>query len=163
MQFREDNNQDEDFLALQKKQTEKKQLKSIDHMTMEYEPFRKEFYIESTEIAQMTQEDVKMHRKELGNIQIRDKDCPKPILNWYQCGLSDVILALLTEKRKYDHPFPIQCQAIPVIMSGRDVIGVAETGSGSKTPHGRRWPNRIDNGSYKRIGSPDFDRMQDIC
>lgn len=30
----------------------------------------------------------------------------------------------------YKEPTPIQCQAIPAIMSGRDIIGVAKTGSG---------------------------------
>lgn len=32
--------------------------------------------------------------------------------------------------REYDKPSPIQAQAIPVILSGRDVLGCAETGSG---------------------------------
>ena len=36
----------------------------------------------------------------------------------------------MIEKKKFEKPFPIQCQAIPVGMSGRDQIGIAETGSG---------------------------------
>jgi hypothetical protein len=31
------------------------------------------------------------------------------------------------EREKYKAPFPIQMQAIPVIMSGRDCIGCAKT------------------------------------
>lgn len=31
---------------------------------------------------------------------------------------------------KYDHPTPIQAAAIPEALAGRDVIGLAETGSG---------------------------------
>ena len=34
------------------------------------------------------------------------------------------------KKLNYQAPTPIQAQAIPAIMSGRDVIGVAKTGSG---------------------------------
>lgn len=34
------------------------------------------------------------------------------------------------KKLGYAGPTPIQAQAIPAIMSGRDVIGVAKTGSG---------------------------------
>ena len=34
------------------------------------------------------------------------------------------------KKLNYVAPTPIQAQAIPAIMSGRDVIGVAKTGSG---------------------------------
>lgn len=30
----------------------------------------------------------------------------------------------------FDSPFPVQCQGIPVLMSGRDSIIIAETGSG---------------------------------
>lgn len=30
----------------------------------------------------------------------------------------------------YEKPTPIQTQAIPAIMSGRDLIGIAKTGSG---------------------------------
>lgn len=52
-----------------------------------------------------------------------------PVFNWYQCGFSDSLLAVI-EKNKFDKPFPIQAQSIPVILSGRDVIGIAETGSG---------------------------------
>jgi ATP-dependent RNA helicase DDX46/PRP5 len=37
---------------------------------------------------------------------------------------------VLTEKKQYKQPFPIQCQALPVLMKGRDTIGIAETGSG---------------------------------
>ena len=44
-------------------------------------------------------------------------------------GLSTPILEAIAEKG-YDTPSPIQCQAIPVILEGRDVIAVAETGTG---------------------------------
>lgn len=30
----------------------------------------------------------------------------------------------------YEKPTPIQMQAIPAVMSGRDLIGIAKTGSG---------------------------------
>ncbi|VDP78108.1 unnamed protein product, partial [Schistosoma curassoni] len=33
-------------------------------------------------------------------------------------------------ENNFDKPTPIQCQALPVIMSGRDMIGIAKTGSG---------------------------------
>ena len=34
------------------------------------------------------------------------------------------------KKLNFEKPTPIQAQAIPAIMAGRDVIGVAKTGSG---------------------------------
>lgn len=33
-------------------------------------------------------------------------------------------------RHNYEKPTPIQAQAIPAIMSGRDLIGIAKTGSG---------------------------------
>lgn len=78
----------------------------------------------------MSFEEVKLLRKLLGDMKVRGKDCPKPIQNWFQCGLTDKILEFIMEKKKYMSPFAIQAQAIPAIMSGRDVIGIAETGSG---------------------------------
>ncbi len=44
-------------------------------------------------------------------------------------GLSEPILRAIAEKG-YLHPTPIQAQAIPVVLSGRDVMGVAQTGTG---------------------------------
>jgi ATP-dependent RNA helicase DDX46/PRP5 len=37
---------------------------------------------------------------------------------------------MVLRKFKYKKPFAIQCQAIPALLSGRDCIGIAETGSG---------------------------------
>jgi superfamily II DNA/RNA helicase len=44
-------------------------------------------------------------------------------------GLSEPILRAIAEKG-YLHPTPIQAQAIPVVLAGRDVLGVAQTGTG---------------------------------
>ncbi|MTV40122.1 DEAD/DEAH box helicase [Duganella radicis] len=44
-------------------------------------------------------------------------------------GLSPDILRALSEQG-YEHPTPIQAQAIPVLLQGRDVMGAAQTGTG---------------------------------
>ena len=44
-------------------------------------------------------------------------------------GLDPTILRAVTELG-YRHPTPIQAQAIPVVMAGRDVMGAAQTGTG---------------------------------
>ena len=106
-----------------------KDLKQINHSTIPYEPFRKNLYIESPEITNLTDHDVALLRKSNSDIKIRGKDIPKPILTWYHCGLNTTITNILTQ-RQITKPFPIQMQAIPSIMSGRDIIGIAETGSG---------------------------------
>ncbi|MFM7669926.1 MAG: DEAD/DEAH box helicase, partial [Betaproteobacteria bacterium] len=44
-------------------------------------------------------------------------------------GLAQPILQALAEQG-YQHPTPIQAQAIPVVLQGRDVMGAAQTGTG---------------------------------
>jgi ATP-dependent RNA helicase RhlE len=44
-------------------------------------------------------------------------------------GLSQPILAALTAAG-YSKPTPIQCQAIPPVLGGRDLCGIAQTGTG---------------------------------
>ncbi|ABG59151.1 possible ATP-dependent RNA helicase [Cytophaga hutchinsonii ATCC 33406] len=44
-------------------------------------------------------------------------------------GLSPAILKAL-EKQFYNAPYPIQEQAIPAILKGKDILGIAQTGSG---------------------------------
>eukprot|EP00189_Rhodosorus_marinus_P011328 CAMPEP_0184739904 /NCGR_PEP_ID=MMETSP0315-20130426/2834_1 /TAXON_ID=101924 /ORGANISM="Rhodosorus marinus, Strain UTEX LB 2760" /LENGTH=1102 /DNA_ID=CAMNT_0027209133 /DNA_START=381 /DNA_END=3691 /DNA_ORIENTATION=+ len=101
----------------------------INHSEMNYEDVKKAFYIESAELTRMTDEQVARYRRELGGIKIRGKRCPRPVKTWGQCGLPSKVLEAII-KLKYEKPTPIQAQAIPCIMSGRDVIGVAKTGSG---------------------------------
>ncbi|KAA0720511.1 putative ATP-dependent RNA helicase DDX46 [Triplophysa tibetana] len=108
---------------------QRKVLEPVDHKKIEYESFRKNFYVEVPEQAKMTPEEVNEYRLELEGILVKGKGCPKPIKTWVQCGISMKVLNAL-KKHNYEKPTPIQAQAIPAIMSGRDVIGIAKTGSG---------------------------------
>ena len=44
-------------------------------------------------------------------------------------GLSEPLLRAISNQQ-YGKPYPIQQQAIPVVLAGRDVLGIAKTGSG---------------------------------
>jgi len=124
--------EDDDFGSAISKlvaKNKKKELPLVDHSKIDYKPFRKNLYVEVPELVKMNEEDVKLYRESLENIQVKGKDCPKPIRTWAQCGLSNKITDVL-KKNSYEKPTPIQSQAIPVVMSGRDMIGTAKTGSG---------------------------------
>ncbi|XP_061747429.1 probable ATP-dependent RNA helicase DDX46 isoform X2 [Nerophis ophidion] len=108
---------------------QRKVLEPVDHGKIEYEPYRKNFYVEVPELARMSADEVIAYRSELEGITVKGKGCPKPIKTWVQCGVSMKILNSL-KKQCYEKPTPIQAQAIPAIMSGRDLIGIAKTGSG---------------------------------
>ncbi|ORM41251.1 DEAD-box ATP-dependent RNA helicase 42 [Babesia sp. Xinjiang] len=105
------------------------EMPKVDHSTINYPPFKKNFYVQISAITAMKEHEVDALRKANGNIRVRGKNCPRPIYNFSQCGLPDPILALL-QHRNYEKPFPIQMQCIPALMCGRDVLAIAETGSG---------------------------------
>lgn len=50
-------------------------------------------------------------------------------MNFSELGLSKQILEAI-QKANYDNPYPIQEKAIPAILKGKDVLGIAPTGSG---------------------------------
>lgn len=54
---------------------------------------------------------------------------PPPPLSFKELGIIDPLLEAL-EKMNYKKPTEIQTEAIPHALQGRDIIGVAETGSG---------------------------------
>ncbi|KAL4779521.1 hypothetical protein BJX76DRAFT_340521 [Aspergillus varians] len=119
----------EDFLAIATKAKKKKDIPTVDHKKVEYDPFRRKFYTEPSDLAQMSEEEAANLRLELDGIKVRGLDVPKPVQKWSQCGLGMQTLDVV-EKLGYESLTSIQAQAIPAIMSGRDVIGVAKTGSG---------------------------------
>jgi ATP-dependent RNA helicase RhlE len=50
-------------------------------------------------------------------------------MSFSSLGLSSALLKAV-DKKKYTTPYPVQKEAIPAILSGRDVLGIAQTGSG---------------------------------
>src|SRR5918994_7193966 len=50
-------------------------------------------------------------------------------MSFIQLGLSKPLLQALAAKN-YNQPTPIQAQAIPTVLTGRDLLGIAQTGTG---------------------------------
>ncbi|KAK4159175.1 P-loop containing nucleoside triphosphate hydrolase protein [Cladorrhinum sp. PSN259] len=107
----------------------KKDIPVIDYSKIELNKIRKDFWVEPHELSLLTEEEATELRLELDGIKVSGKNVPKPVQKWSQCGLTRPILDTI-ETLGYEKPTPIQMQALPVIMSGRDVVGVAKTGSG---------------------------------
>ncbi|GAB4850058.1 DEAD-box ATP-dependent RNA helicase 35 [Ancistrocladus abbreviatus] len=63
------------------------------------------------------------------HIIVDGEDIPPPIKNFKDMRFPEPILKKLKEKGIVQ-PTPIQVQGLPVILSGRDMIGIAFTGSG---------------------------------
>ena len=103
----------------------------VDHSSIDYPPFEKNLYVEVPEVAQMDVAEVaRVRREELDGCMVHGRGCPRPIRTWGQCGLSARVLETLQLTLGFSAPTAIQRQAIPALMSGRDVLGCARTGSG---------------------------------
>lgn len=118
-----------DDIAAMIKKSKKKEIGQVVHSKMNYQPFRKNFYSESLEISEMTEEEVDELRADLENITVKGKDAPRPIQKFAQGGFGAQIMQIINQLQ-FSTPSSIQSQALPAIMSGRDTIGVAKTGSG---------------------------------
>lgn len=67
--------------------------------------------------------------RDLHHILVEGIDIPPPCVSFREMKFPREILLEL-EKRSIKHPSPIQMQGLPVALSGRDMIGIAFTGSG---------------------------------
>ncbi|KAJ3694098.1 hypothetical protein LUZ60_009578 [Juncus effusus] len=90
--------------------------------------FEKNFYVETSSVAGMTEEDVEAYRKKR-DITVEGKDVPKPVMQFQDVGLPEYVMKEIS-KAGFVEPTPIQSQGWPMALKGRDLIGIAETGSG---------------------------------
>eukprot|EP00914_Ancora_sagittata_P028911 GHVO01057049.1.p1 GENE.GHVO01057049.1~~GHVO01057049.1.p1 ORF type:complete len:825 (+),score=185.62 GHVO01057049.1:32-2476(+) len=67
--------------------------------------------------------------REDNDIYIKGGKVPPPIREWGEAELAPELLEAIKEVG-YKTPTPIQMQAIPISLEQRDLIGIAETGSG---------------------------------
>ena len=67
--------------------------------------------------------------------QTETESISQPTVGFDQLGLSEAILHAIKDIG-YESPTPIQAQAIPVFLTGRDLIGQAQTGTGKTAAFG---------------------------
>ncbi|KAG0201768.1 mRNA splicing protein prp28 [Mortierella sp. GBA30] len=79
-------------------------------------------------LDQMRERDWRIFKEDF-NIACKGGSIPNPIRRWSESGIAPQILAVI-DKVGYKEPTPIQRQAIPIGLQNRDIIGIAETGSG---------------------------------
>ena len=89
---------------------------------------KKELHWSEKALVDMTPRDWRIVQED-NDIVIRGKRIPNPARNWSELDLVPQLISNIA-KAGYVKPSPIQMQAIPIGLNFRDVIGVAETGSG---------------------------------
>ncbi|XP_035260028.1 ATP-dependent RNA helicase DDX42 isoform X1 [Anguilla anguilla] len=103
-------------------------LPPIDHSEIDYPPFEKNFYNEHEELNILTPIQVVELRQKL-NLRVSGAAPPKPSTSFAHFGFDEQLMHQI-RKSEYTQPTPIQCQGVPIALSGRDMIGIAKTGSG---------------------------------
>ncbi|KAK3763622.1 hypothetical protein RRG08_057043 [Elysia crispata] len=98
-------------------------------------PIKKDFYIEDDHIANMCSEEVKQIRRANNNIIVDAPDgdprsVPNPVKTFEDAFQHYPLVLEQIYKQNFVKPSPIQCQAWPLLMQGKDLIGIAQTGTG---------------------------------
>lgn len=78
--------------------------------------------------VEMQERDWRILREDFG-ISISGGVAPPPLRYWHESSLPSVLLNIIDESG-YQEPTAIQRQTIPLTLAGKDVMGLAETGSG---------------------------------
>eukprot|EP00794_Sanderia_malayensis_P003447 gene3447-3943_t len=94
----------------------------------EIEKEYKERHWTKKKLTEMMQRDWRIFREDF-HITCKGGNIPHPIRYWKEAELTLDILDII-KGLEYKDPTPIQRMAIPIGLQNRDIIGVAETGSG---------------------------------
>ena len=90
--------------------------------------FEKNFYKESGVTESRSNQDVEAFRASK-EITVNGRNCPKPVQSFQEMQLPDHIAGVI-RRMNFTEPTPIQAQGFSLALSGRDVVGIAQTGSG---------------------------------
>ncbi|XP_077170383.1 ATP-dependent RNA helicase DDX42 isoform X1 [Paroedura picta] len=135
-------------------------LPPIDHSEqIEYPSFEKNFYDEHEEITSLTPQQVVELRHKL-NLRVSGAAPPRPGSSFAHFGFDEQLMHQI-RKSEYTQPTPIQCQGVPVALSGRDMIGIAKTGSGKTAAF--IWPMLIHIMDQKELEPGDGPIAVIVC
>lgn len=90
--------------------------------------FEKSFYKEDPAVAGRSPAEVESFRRE-HQVAITGRDVPKPVETFDEAGFPAYVMNEV-KAQGFAKPTAIQSQGWPMALSGRDVVGIAETGSG---------------------------------
>ena len=79
-------------------------------------------------LQEMTDRDWRILKEDF-DMSTRGGHIPNPLRSWQESDIPPKILKVI-QSIGYKEPTPIQRQAIPIGLQSRDIIGIAETGSG---------------------------------
>lgn len=93
-------------------------------------PFQKDIYKPSDlAVNRLPHEVAALKAKFEITLAGRDADTCRPIANFTEAQLPDYVMNEIN-KQGFTHPTSIQAVTIPTLLSGRNIVGIAKTGSG---------------------------------
>ncbi|CAG5123400.1 unnamed protein product [Candidula unifasciata] len=90
--------------------------------------FEKNFYQEHPAVTNRSPEEIRMFHKDK-QITIVGPDVPNPIFTFEEGNFPDYVMSQI-KRNSWLAPTSIQSQAWPIALSGRNLVGIAQTGSG---------------------------------
>ena len=90
--------------------------------------FEKNFYHEQRVVSSRSDQEIEMYRKRK-EIFVKGHRVPRPVATFEEAGFPDYLQSTLL-RQGFVEPTPIQAQGWPMALSGRDFVGIAQTGSG---------------------------------
>ncbi|GJM92119.1 hypothetical protein PR202_ga08550 [Eleusine coracana subsp. coracana] len=114
-------------------------------------PFEKNFYMESPSVQAMSESEVAQYRR-LRDITVEGHDVPKPVRYFQEANFPDYCMQAIA-KSGFVEPTPIQSQGWPMALKGRDLIGIAQTGSGKTLSY--LLPGLVHVGAQPPLGQGD--------
>ena len=106
-----------------------KHSKALEKYDNQYDKKKETTHWSAKPLAQMNERDWRIFREDF-NITFKGGKVPNPMRAWNENELLPKEILRAIEKVGYVKPSPIQMASIPIGLLKRDVIGVAETGSG---------------------------------
>ncbi|XP_074035866.1 ATP-dependent RNA helicase p62 [Leptinotarsa decemlineata] len=102
-------------------------LRKVEWGRKSLQPIKKDFYVPHQSIANRSAFEVEQYRNSK-EITV-DSNAPNPIQNFNEACFPDYVMNEI-RNQGYEAPTAIQAQGWPIAMSGHDMVGIAQTGSG---------------------------------
>lgn len=90
--------------------------------------FEKNFYRENPQTSARSEVEIQQFRDQ-HSITVKGTNIPKPVLQFTEAAFPDYVMDTIY-KQNWQAPTAIQAQGWPMALTGRDVVGIAQTGSG---------------------------------
>ncbi|XP_015111293.1 ATP-dependent RNA helicase dbp2 [Diachasma alloeum] len=103
-------------------------LKKLQWDVRSLQPIKKDFYVEHPAVKHRSPEEVNKFRQ-ANEITVMGKEVPNPIQHFEEGNFPPYVMQGI-KRQGYLHPTAIQAQGWPVALSGKDLVAIAQTGSG---------------------------------